>query len=85
LFRLGVPVTINSDDPTIQDTDLSDDYAKAERYFGFTLDDFVNLNMTAIETCFLSDPEKETLKNEYLKAVGDFKRTHKVPSKLTAY
>ncbi|MFZ5980772.1 MAG: adenosine deaminase, partial [Candidatus Zixiibacteriota bacterium] len=33
LYRLGVPVTINSDDPTIQDTDLSDDYVKAAGYF----------------------------------------------------
>ena len=29
LYRAGIPVTINSDDPTIQDTDLTDDYMKA--------------------------------------------------------
>ena len=73
LFRSGVPVTINSDDPTIQDTDLSDDYAKAAEYFTFSKEDFVNLNLTAIETCFLPDQEKNRLKMDYLEAVRSFK------------
>ena len=80
LYRLGVPVTLNSDDPTIQDTDLSDDYAKAESHFAFTLNDFVNLNLTAIRNTFLTDKEKQTLENEYLQAVGDFK-DNKAPLK----
>jgi adenosine deaminase len=73
LYQLGVPVTLNSDDPTIQDTDLSEDYAKAEKNFGLVLNDFVNLNMTAIQSSFVSDDEKETLQNDYLEAVGGFK------------
>ncbi|MCL1818131.1 MAG: adenosine deaminase [Spirochaetaceae bacterium] len=75
LYRLGVPVTLNSDDPTIQDTDLSDDYAKAEKHFAFTLNDFVSLNLTAIQSTFVPDSEKEALQNDYLQAVGDFKDT----------
>ncbi len=72
LFRSGVPVTINSDDPTIQDTDLSDDYHKAADYFAFTPADFTKLNLTAIETCFLPDKEKESLRADYLDAVKKF-------------
>ena len=83
-YRSGVPVTINSDDPTIQDTDLSDDYAKADKYFSFTLDDFVNLNLTAIKNSFLSDKEKAALQNKYLLAVGEFKDTLLIP-KLSSY
>lgn len=85
LYRLGVPVTINSDDPTIQDTDLSDDYHKAAKYFTLTMDDFVNLNMTAIEACFLPVPERETLKNDYLRAVGEFKKTYYSPARIAAF
>jgi adenosine deaminase len=73
LYRLGVPVTLNSDDPTIQDTGLSEDYAKAGQYFGFTKNDFVNLNMTAIQYSFMQDSEKEKLRADYLEAVGKVK------------
>ena len=83
-YRSGVPVTINSDDPTIQDTDLSEDYEKAEKYFALNMNDFVNLNLTAIKSSFISDSEKETLQNEYLAAVGEFKDTTPV-LKLSSY
>ncbi|MDR1626033.1 MAG: adenosine deaminase [Spirochaetia bacterium] len=84
LYRKRVPVTINSDDPTIQNTQLSEDYAKAEKLFGFTLDDFVNLNLTAVQASFITDNEKETLQNDYLGAVGDFKELTPLP-KLSIY
>ena len=71
LYRAGVPVTINSDDPTIQDTDLSEDYAKAEKLFGFTPDDFINLNLTAIQCSFLPDQEKGIIRSEYLGRIQD--------------
>jgi adenosine deaminase len=78
LYRSGVPVTINSDDPTIQDTDLTDDYMKACRYFDLTVDDLVALNLTAIEGTFLKDPEKATLRKDYLAAVDTFRTTYNV-------
>jgi adenosine deaminase len=73
LYRMGTPVTINSDDPSIQNTELSDDYAKAERYFSFVQEDFIKLNFTAIEGCFLPEKEKERLKAEYRQALDGFK------------
>jgi adenosine deaminase len=85
LYRRRVPVTINSDDPAIQNTDLSEDYEKAEKLFGFTLNDFVNLNLTAIQTSFVTDDEKETLQSEYLGAVGDFKEETSSHPKLSIY
>jgi len=78
LFRAGVPVTINSDDPTIQDTDLTDDYIKACSYFDLTIDDLVKLNLTAIEGAFLSRAEKSSLQKDYLAAVASFREQHGV-------
>ncbi|MCX7787174.1 MAG: adenosine deaminase [Spirochaetes bacterium] len=72
LYRLGVPVSINSDDPTIQDTDLSDDYVKASTYFQFELQDFIALNLTALNASFLPEREKEALKKEYEREVRRF-------------
>jgi adenosine deaminase len=76
LYRSGVPVTINSDDPTIQDTDLTDDYIKACSYFDLNIDDLIALNLTAIEGAFLSKPEIASLRTDYLAAVAAFRKKH---------
>ena len=75
LYRRGVPVTLNSDDPFIQDSDLSDDYIKAARYFDFGLEDLKQLNLTAIESSFLKEDEKESLLALYNKKFEEFKKT----------
>ncbi|MCF7929774.1 MAG: adenosine deaminase [Spirochaetales bacterium] len=72
LYHAGVPVTINSDDPTIQSTDLSDDYTKASEFFGFTSEDFRNLNITALEGSFISEEQKADLRREYETALQDW-------------
>jgi len=74
LYRQGVPVTLNSDDPLIQNTDLSDDYVKAVRYFGFGVADLIQLNLNAIAASFLPDGEKEDLRRGYLRKVEQFKQ-----------
>lgn len=74
LHRKGVPVTINSDDPSIQNTDLTDDYIKAVNYFAFSLEDLVQLNLTALKATFLSSKKKQELINEYADAVKTFRR-----------
>ena len=58
-------MTINSDDPTIQDTDLSEDYVKAVKYFDLTVEDLEALNMIAIDGAFVTETEKIDLKNRY--------------------
>jgi adenosine deaminase len=76
LYRRGVPVTLNSDDPFIQNTDLTDDYIKAVEYFDLSLQDLVNLNLTALGASFLPAGEVASLKAEYLRRVGEFKQAH---------
>ena len=76
LFRRGVPVTLNSDDPFIQNTDLTDDYLKAIRYFDFSLGDLVQLNVNALEAAFLSDDERRSLVAEYRAAIDQFKKQY---------
>lgn len=78
LYRAGVPVTINSDDPTIQDTDLTDDYMKACTYFDLDIEDLIKLNLTALEGSFLPAKDKESLKTAYIKQVEAFRAKHGV-------
>ena len=78
LHRLDVPVTINSDDPFIQDADLTEDYAKAVRHFGFDVDDLVTLNLRALQGAFISNGEKRQLQERYLATVAEFRTNYDV-------
>lgn len=75
LYKMGYPVCINSDDPSIQDADLTDDYLKCIDYFGFTEEDLYKLNINAIKASFISEEEKETLqkklKEEYTRFLSN--------------
>ena len=76
LYRNGIPVTINSDDPTIQDTDLTDDYMKACSYFDLSIDDLIELNRIAIRGAFLKPDEMRALESDYLAAVALFRKRY---------
>lgn len=76
LYKLGVPVSINSDDPTIQDTDLTDDYIKAVSFFDLSFDDLVALNLIAVAGTFLSTDEKSQLEKDYLAATEVFSKKY---------
>ena len=76
LYRRGVPVTLNSDDPFIQNTDLTDDYIKAIRYFDFAFEDLFRLNLQALEVAFLPEGERQPLAAEYRARVEEFRKAH---------
>ena len=78
LYRKGVPVTINSDDPTIQGVDLTGDYVKAVEYLDFSIEDLIKLNLEAIEYSFNTEDYKKFLKSRYLEKVRHFKEKHKL-------
>ncbi|MNY43014.1 Aminodeoxyfutalosine deaminase [compost metagenome] len=63
LMNAGIQITINSDDPGIFATTLSDDYAIAHQVHGFTVADFRKCNQTAFNASFL--PEKEKFRSEF--------------------
>jgi adenosine deaminase len=78
LYRRGVPVTLNSDDPLIQDSDLTDDYIKSVRYFDFGMEDLKALNLTALQSSFVGEKEKEKIKKLYLKQLSAFTKQHRL-------
>lgn len=73
LVKNGVPITIASDDPTIQDSLLIDDYQKIVKNFKWTVDDLIESNLKSVESCFLSSNEKAKLTNTYTHAVDSFR------------
>ncbi|MCP4179967.1 MAG: adenosine deaminase [bacterium] len=67
LYKKGYLVCINSDDPSIQDTTLTEDYLKCVEYFNFTVNDFYKLNLNAIDAAFI----KNDLKSKIIKTFDE--------------
>ncbi|RRR73017.1 MAG: adenosine deaminase [Candidatus Viridilinea halotolerans] len=61
LFAAGVPVTINSDDPTFFATTLTDEYRRVVQYLGFSVDDLCATLQTAAAAAFLAPEERHAL------------------------
>lgn len=61
LYDTGVKVCINTDNKTISNITLNEEYMKLAEVFGFNLFDFKMMNINAINSAFLSDEEKNEL------------------------
>ena len=70
LYRFGIPLCINTDGRTLSNTTLQQEYQRVEKTFGWSLEDFVQCNIAAIEAAFLNDHEKEELKTLYISLSG---------------
>jgi adenosine deaminase len=72
--RLGIPVTINTDDPSISNITLTDEFVVANRGIGVPFSDLRQMTLNAAEAAFLPEPEKSRLiewfKNWYDKSPG---------------
>lgn len=60
-YQQGIPVTINTDDPSISNITLSDEYLVAVEGIGFTLQELKECILNAARASFLPAEEKETL------------------------
>lgn len=70
LFDKGVIVTINTDNMTVSDTNLENEYKIIKEHFGFSDKDINILMFYSIKASFLSQKEKEDLTLEYLKRIS---------------
>lgn len=61
LYKSGVPVTINTDDPSFFATTLTSEFRHVVRHFGFTIDDLCQLVRTSAAACFLPPAPKRRL------------------------
>jgi len=61
LYEKGIPLSINTDNSTVSNISLSEEYFKLHNILGFNIEDFKKINMMAIKHAFLSKEEKEVL------------------------
>ena len=66
-FKEGLMVTINSDDPTMFDTSITNEYLVLIQKFGFSLEEIRKINFNSIEASFMADEEKDAMKGTFNK------------------
>jgi adenosine deaminase len=61
LIQAGIPVTLNSDDPSICGIRLSDEHRAALEHFGLSPDTLHGMTLTAAQAAFLPERERREL------------------------
>jgi len=65
LIALGIRVTLNTDDPSISDTTLTDEYMVAVRAMGLSPARLREAVLNAVDAAFLPDEEKARLRERF--------------------
>ena len=65
-YKEGIKVCINTDNKTISNISLTDEYLKLYNAFQFKKEDFIKMNQYAIEKAFISEEEKKELLKKLL-------------------
>lgn len=61
LYKNQIPVCINTDDPTISNLSLTEEYLKLFEQFHFEITDYQKMNINALNHAFLNSEEKQSL------------------------
>ncbi|MEM7049019.1 MAG: adenosine deaminase [Acidobacteriota bacterium] len=70
LRRAGVAVSVNSDDPPLFDTTLSDEYWRLAQAFGYDAGVLVELARAAFDHAFVGSAERQILKQRFEREVA---------------
>ena len=65
LYRTGVPVTLNTDDLTVSNVTLSEEYERAARLIGLTLPELWAINLHALDVAFADEATLGRLRAEF--------------------
>lgn len=65
LYDAGIHVTINTDNRTVSNTNLQNEYKKIAQWYDFQISDFEQVNHYAIDGAFISENEKEILHEKF--------------------
>ncbi|MFN7903836.1 MAG: adenosine deaminase [Pseudobdellovibrionaceae bacterium] len=69
LYDMGVQVTVNSDDPGIFHTQLSDDYMICHQHHSFGTTEFAKMNRVAFNASFISTEKKTEFADCFLNSI----------------
>jgi adenosine deaminase len=63
----GLTVTVNTDDPSMFDTDMNNEYLQLHRKLNFTIPELFKLSLNAINSSFLPEKQKMNMRESFTK------------------
>ena len=66
IYQDNVKVSINTDNRTVSNITLTEEYCNLINYLGFTIDELYQMNLNAVNYSFLTDKEKDELRKKLL-------------------
>lgn len=76
LYRLGLKVTLNTDDPSVSDTTLTDEYLFAMAGMGLQWRDLIRILENAVDAAFLSPEERYALAHRLRHEIQALEQNH---------
>lgn len=73
MYDKGLLVTISTDNNTVSNITLTEEYERLAKTFNFKEEDFFKMNMNAINAAFITETEKEELKKVYVEKYNIWK------------
>jgi aminodeoxyfutalosine deaminase len=65
LYRSGLQLSVNSDDPAFFNTNLTREYLHLAQAFGYTADELAGLALAGVRHSFLPEPERAALETRF--------------------
>lgn len=65
LYRAGLALSVNSDDPAFFNTNLTREYLKLHQTFGYTTPELARLSIEALRQTFLPEPERAAMEDTF--------------------
>ncbi len=75
-YDRGLMVTVNSDDPVMFNTTLTQEYMVLAQKLNFTLEDLRQMTMNGVVASFLSEKEKESIKDQFTREWQQLQEQH---------
>jgi adenosine deaminase CECR1 len=75
-LRFGIPVCLNTDDPGVWDSNMTDEYYTAVTHFNLSWDEIVELGRNSLTYSFAEPAAKRRLLEEYQAAVSAFEKKY---------
>jgi len=72
----GLSVTVSTDDPSMFNTDMNNEYLKLHQHLNFTIPELFQLSLNAIDSSFLPEKKKTSMHKSFLKEFERLQETY---------
>lgn len=66
IYKEGISLSVNTDGRSLSNVSLKDEYLNLSKHFNWQMQDYINVNLIAINAAFIDDSIKERLRKKLL-------------------